>query len=209
MSAPVQNPAGAYGSVPEPSHTFAERGYGAPPSSRADLELPTTGPAATDFAHEGRPSTALDGSYAATNSGDTAVEDEAGLGRSASSASNYPAGAVSRSNTLKKKQSVSRKSSIKRSGSRKSTLGAGDLKSVVVGDANPEDREYNSAFHTPIPTSSSPTEILANRFQCTSSSPSHVRAFANTLQHGGPTSNQSSPIFARSRRLMITAQRPS
>jgi len=168
MSAPSHNPAGAYGSVPEPSHNLAERGYGSAAASRADLELPTTGPAATDFAHEGRPSTTLDGGYAATNSGDTAVEDEAGLDRSGSVASTYPGGAVSRSNTLKKKNSVSRKTSIKRSGSRKSFVGAGEIKSAVAGDADPQDREYNSAFHTPIPTSSSPTEILANRFQCTS-----------------------------------------
>jgi len=163
MSSPSQNPAGAYGSVPEPAHSFTERGYGSAAASRTDL---TQGQAVTDFAHEGRPSTTID-SYNATNSGDTAVGDETGLNRSGSSASNYAAGGPGRSNTLKKKQSVSRKTSIKRSGSRKSFV-AGSVKGPVAGDADPEDREYNSAFHTPIPTSSSPTEILANRFQCMS-----------------------------------------
>lgn len=70
---------------------------------------------------------------------------------------------VSRSNTLKKSKSLSRKTSLKRGGSRKS-LAAGSIKTMT--GAMGGDKEYNSVFHTPIPTSGTPTEILANRFQC-------------------------------------------
>lgn len=58
---------------------------------------------------------------------------------------------------------MSRKSSLKRSGSRKS-LKAGSIKGVSTADRT-EDREYNSAFYTPIPTHGTPTDVLANRFQ--------------------------------------------
>jgi hypothetical protein len=95
----------------------------------------------------------------------------AGLHRTASSSSRP--GGVSRSNTLKKQTSVSRKSSLKRSGSRKS-LAAGSIKGVQIDDKNyaPGD-EYNSAFYCPVPTTGAPTEILANRFQ--SMNMSHAR----------------------------------
>ncbi|TID14348.1 ph domain-containing protein [Venturia nashicola] len=91
-------------------------------------------------------------------------EDGADLQRTLSYDSSKPGTAVagvSRSNTLRKSKGVSRKTSLKRSGSRKSTA-AGSIKTMtgVSGD-----KEYNSVFHTPIPTSGTPTEILANRFQ--------------------------------------------
>ena len=87
----------------------------------------------------------------------------AGLHRTASSSSK--AGGISRSNTLTKKNTLSRKSSLKRSGSRKS-LAAGSIKGVQIDDSKraPGD-EYNSALYCPVPTTGSPTEILANRFQ--------------------------------------------
>lgn len=75
----------------------------------------------------------------------------------------------SRGGTLKKKQSLSRKGSVKRTGSKKSSrpgsvksLGLGDQEDYTGGYGN----EMNSAFFTPVPTSGNPTEILANRFQC-------------------------------------------
>ena len=77
----------------------------------------------------------------------------------------------SRGGTLKKKRSLSRKGSVKRSGSRKDSR-PGSVRSLGLGDQEDYDgghgNEINSAFFTPVPTSGSPTEILANRFQCKS-----------------------------------------
>ncbi len=71
----------------------------------------------------------------------------------------------SRGGTLKKKQSVSRKGSLKRASSRRSSA-AGSARSVAfANDGAAEGGEMNSAFYTPVPTSGNPTEILANRFQ--------------------------------------------
>jgi len=89
----------------------------------------------------------------------------AGLHRTASGAGGT--GGVSKSNTLKKKSIVggglSRKSSLKRSSSRRS-IHAGSIKGVAIADeANGPDED--SVFHTPIPTTGTPTELLANRFQ--------------------------------------------
>jgi hypothetical protein len=67
---------------------------------------------------------------------------------------------VSRSNTLKKRSSVRRTGSLKRSNSRKS-LRAGSIRGFGGHDSG----DFNSAFYTPIPTNGSPTEALANRFQ--------------------------------------------
>jgi hypothetical protein len=87
----------------------------------------------------------------------------AGLHRTASSSSRP--GGVSRSNTLQKRSSLTKRSSLKRSSSRKS-LTAGSLKGVQIDDPKHAlGDEYNSAFYCPVPTSGSPTEILANRFQ--------------------------------------------
>ena len=64
------------------------------------------------------------------------------------------------------RRSIGATGSLKRSSSRKS-LAAGSIKSVggrSVGGGN-ETEDFNSAFHTPIPTQGSPTDILANRFQ--------------------------------------------
>lgn len=73
-------------------------------------------------------------------------------------------GTLSRGNTLKKKASLSRKSSLKRSGSRRS-LYAGSIKGVPAQDEAADPGSEYSAFYTPVPTSGSPTDILANRFQ--------------------------------------------
>jgi hypothetical protein len=90
-------------------------------------------------------------------------QDDVGLQRTASTTSiGNTSGTPSRSNTLRKQKSLSRKSSLKRSSSRRS-LKAGSIKGLPYDDKNGVDQ--NSVFHTPIPTSGSPTEILANRFQ--------------------------------------------
>jgi hypothetical protein len=72
-----------------------------------------------------------------------------------------PASAPSRNNTLKKRSSIKRTNSLKRSSSKRS-LKAGSLAGFGGVDSN---KEFNSAFSTPIPTQGTPTDILANRFQ--------------------------------------------
>jgi hypothetical protein len=87
--------------------------------------------------------------------------------RSSSRASTLNQGAApSRSGTLKKKSSVKRSASLKRSGSRKSTH-AGSIRGVSIDDGDRPSSKHNSVFYTPVPTTGSPTEILANRFQGT------------------------------------------
>ncbi len=71
----------------------------------------------------------------------------------------------SRGGTLKKRQSISRKNSLKRSGSRKNSR-PGSVKSLTFADdVGGHGSEMNSAFFTPVPTTGSPTDMLANRFQ--------------------------------------------
>lgn len=74
----------------------------------------------------------------------------------------------SRGGTLKKKRSLSRKGSVKRTGSKKGSR-PGSVRSLGLGDqedyTGEHGNEMNSAFFTPVPTSGNPTEILANRFQ--------------------------------------------
>lgn len=71
----------------------------------------------------------------------------------------------SRGGTLKKRQSLSRKNSLKRSGSKKGSR-PGSVRSLTFADdVNGHGSEMNSAFYTPVPTTGTPTEILANRFQ--------------------------------------------
>lgn len=71
----------------------------------------------------------------------------------------------SRGGTLKKRQSLSRKNSLKRSGSRRDSR-PGSVKGLTFADdVAGNGSEMNSAFFTPVPTTGSPTEILANRFQ--------------------------------------------
>ncbi|KAF2219870.1 hypothetical protein BDZ85DRAFT_291369 [Elsinoe ampelina] len=150
-NAPIHNSS----SYPNPDQTQINRGYGA-------QMTPTTSTDAQDYGADTRPTTAQSYDSNKVNSS-YAMENSGGLSRSASRASTTAGDGVSRSNTLKKRNSLSRRSSLKRSGSRKS-LRAGSIKGVVVGEEE-QDKDYNSAFHTPIPTHGSPTDVLANRFQ--------------------------------------------
>ena len=72
----------------------------------------------------------------------------------------------SRGGTLKKKASLKRSGSMKRSSSRRSSR-AGSVRSLALGEKEKygEGDEFNSAFYTPVPTSGTPTDVLANRFQ--------------------------------------------
>lgn len=72
----------------------------------------------------------------------------------------------SRGGTLKKKSSIKRVGSLGRSNSKRSTY-AGSVKSMRLGEKEKyePDPEHNSAFYCPVPTTGSPTELLADRFQ--------------------------------------------
>ena len=86
----------------------------------------------------------------------------AGMDRSTSLATTaVPAQAPARSNTLKKKSSMKRVNSLKRSSSKRS-MKAGSISGYGGGE---QDQKYNSYSSTPIPTQGAPTEVLANRFQ--------------------------------------------
>jgi hypothetical protein len=79
---------------------------------------------------------------------------------------NHATGLIpARTGTLKKKKSLGRKSSLRRSGSRRSSY-AGSVRSLRV-DAHADEAtsEEQSALYTPIPTTGAPTNILADRFQ--------------------------------------------
>ncbi|KAL9119489.1 MAG: hypothetical protein Q9187_003953 [Circinaria calcarea] len=107
----------------------------------------------------------------ATRRGSSAGDGEqtgAGVHRADSTISQSHTLTPSRGGTLKKKGTLKKSGSVKRSSSRRS-LRAGSVKSLGTGDkedhADSWDDEMNSAFYTPVPTTGSPTEILANRFQ--------------------------------------------
>lgn len=72
----------------------------------------------------------------------------------------------SRSGTLKKKPSLHKSASLKRTASKRSSY-AGSVRSMKLGEKEKygETEETNSVFYCPVPTSGNPTELLANRFQ--------------------------------------------
>jgi len=75
--------------------------------------------------------------------------------------------APSRGGTLKKRQSLKKSGSVKRSSSRKS-LRPGSVTSLALGDREKYsgDQGDNELYsYTPVPTTGNPTEILADRFQ--------------------------------------------
>jgi hypothetical protein len=89
------------------------------------------------------------------------------LHRSASQMSQSQIQTPSRGGTLKKKASLKRTGSLMRTSSRRSSR-AGSVRSVTLGEKEKygQSDETNSVFYCPVPTSGSPTELLANRFQC-------------------------------------------
>ena len=88
------------------------------------------------------------------------------LHRSASQMSQSQIQTPSRGGTLKKKSSLKRTSSLMRTSSRRSSR-AGSVRSMTLGEKEKygQSEEMNSVFYCPVPTSGSPTELLANRFQ--------------------------------------------
>jgi hypothetical protein len=163
-----------YHPVPAPTDNHVNRGYGASALQPSHLTTdandfapvagyPTDSSPVAQSMSAQRPSSAF-GRHEGLDQDDRGSTiqqlEGAGLHRTASSASG---GLPSRSNTLKKKSSLSRRSSLKRSGSRRS-LHAGSLKGVAIDDKREPD-QMNSVFYTPVPTTGAPTDILANRFQ--------------------------------------------
>ncbi|KXT03762.1 hypothetical protein AC578_726 [Pseudocercospora eumusae] len=138
-----------YASVPQPSGDQVHRGYGPQPQP-TDFAIGSTAnptmisPLSNSVAQHGHFTEEFD----ASQRGSSVVDG--GLQRSSSRA------------TLKKRNSVKRASSLKRSGSKKS-LRAGSLKGFAGVDA--DDANFTSWSYTPVPTTGTPTDILANRFQ--------------------------------------------
>jgi hypothetical protein len=162
--------------IPTPSQSHIERGYGASSAQRSHLE-PNNNVAAADFGsappHETSP--LAQSTLAQMNAGRFNEEWDASqrgssiidgpLQRSGSGMSQGETLIPSRGGTLKKKASMKRTGSLKRSSSRRSSR-AGSVRSLALHSTSGEMDEAYSAFYSPVPTSGNPTEILANRFQC-------------------------------------------
>lgn len=88
--------------------------------------------------------------------------EESELLRAGSAMSQSQTLTPSRGGTLKKRQSLSRKTSMKRTGSKKGSR-PGSVHDVSLADGVAD--HMNDVFYTPVPTTGSPTEILAGRFQ--------------------------------------------
>ena len=95
-------------------------------------------------------------------------DSDGGLRRGNSTMSQSHTLTPSRGGTLKKRQSLKKKSSLRRSasgkGSRPGSIRSFGGEKETYAEDHPE---INNAFFTPVPTTGSPTEILANRFQGT------------------------------------------
>ncbi|CZS92561.1 hypothetical protein WAI453_006700 [Rhynchosporium graminicola] len=157
--------------IPPPSQAHTDRGYGAN-SSRANLGANAV--ATTDFGSApGYPTNVSPVAQSANNRGRFHEEWEASqrgssiidgpMQRSDSVMSQGDTLILSRGGTLKKKASLRKTGSVKRSSSRRSSR-AGSVRSLALQPAGDED-ETHSAFYSPVPTTGNPTEILANRFQ--------------------------------------------
>ncbi|KAK4185270.1 putative 4,5-bisphosphate-binding protein [Podospora australis] len=106
-----------------------------------------------------RGSSIVDGSAPSTN----AMQRSGSYAGSVIGLTTDGATSLSRGNTLKKKASMRRSVSLKRSSSRRS-MKAGSVRSLALQTTTDQD-ELHSAFSCPVPTSGNPTEVLANRFQ--------------------------------------------
>lgn len=133
------------------------------------LDNPENLPLQTQSAQQSYPSRFSEGLDTSQQGSSIIGADGTDLRRHDLSISQSMAALPSRGGTLKKKRSLSRKGSVKRSSSRRASR-SGSLIGVGLGgqDDYPGDfgDEMNSAFFTPVPVTGNPTEILANRFQC-------------------------------------------
>ena len=155
--------------VPTINESQASRGYGTQPSTGvADFAQGNPNSASPLSQSMNHPHNlgAFSEDFDASQPDSSVVGDgSAGLDRANSTASTaVPSSAPARSNTLKKRSSMRRTGSLKRSSSKRS-LKAGSLAGLGGVDGEKTNKEYYSAFSTPVPTEGAPTEILANRFQ--------------------------------------------
>lgn len=160
--------------VPPPSQAHLDRGYGPASISRSHL-VPNS--VATDFgASPGNPQEVSPLSQSAaqqtfgkfneewdTSQRGSSIIDGNNMQRANSVMSQGDTLIPSRGGTLKKKASLRRGGSLKRSSSRRSSR-AGSVRSLALQSGQDVD-EMHSAFFSPVPTTGNPTEILANRFQ--------------------------------------------
>lgn len=156
--------------VPPPSQSQLDRGYGTSSTPRANaLSM-----AASDFGSPpGDPTSPLSQSVSQNNYGCFNEEWDASqrgssiidgpMQRTNSALSQGDSIVPSRGGTLKKKSSLRRTGSFKRSSSRRSSR-AGSVRSLSLQPTGDVD-EMQSAFFSPVPTTGNPTEILSNRFQ--------------------------------------------
>jgi hypothetical protein len=167
-----------YSSIPLPNETaFLNKGYGSGSGSRPNSYVATNSFAPSDYgATPGAPVEPLslthptrfredfDGSQRASSMMDGVSEGGGLPQRGDFQAPQYNV-TVARNGTLKKKPSLSRKGSLKRSSSKRS-LRSGSVRSLNLGEKEKYGGEdTNSAFYVPIPTNGSPTDVLVNRFQ--------------------------------------------
>jgi hypothetical protein len=162
----------ANSAIPPPSQQQLERGYGASSTPRSAL-VPAS--VVTDFGSTpGHPVEASPLSQSAAQQNGRFNEEwdasqrgssiiDGPMQRSNSAMSQGDTLIPSRGGTLKKKASLRRTGSLKRSSSRRSSR-AGSVRSLAL-QAPADIDEMHSAFFSPVPTSGNPTEILANRFQ--------------------------------------------
>ncbi|QGA16389.1 hypothetical protein EYB26_004056 [Talaromyces marneffei] len=175
---PQSPPHEGYGNIPYPNDpTQFSRGYGMSADSRpasyiansivpSDFSVaqPTLGINPSQSAYPSRFNEEIDLSQRGSSIMMDGTNGGTSLQRSESQMSHNSI-APSRSGTLKKKASLSRKGGLKRSSSRRS-LRAGSVRSLNLGEREKYGSDDpNSAFYVPIPTTGSPTEELANRFQ--------------------------------------------
>lgn len=170
-----------YGSMPNPTESAQlNRGYGYQPGSRPNSYLASGsgGPSELNVGHSGVPdhstlshSGRFHEDFSASRRGSSLLDG--GIGepqRSDSQMSQSQTLTPSRGGTLKKKPSLGKKGSLRRSNSRKSSR-AGSVRSLVLGEkekySSTGGDDANNAFYVPIPTTGNPTDILANRFQGT------------------------------------------
>jgi hypothetical protein len=165
----TSHPSSSVDGMPHPVQNHLERGY----SSSSRTPYMTGGSGVADFGSTpGRPSDSSPLSQAATqqqghfneewdaSQRGSSIAEGPGMQRSNSATSQGETLIPSRGGTLKKKASLRRGNSLKRSGSRRSSR-AGSVRSLAL---EPEGDEMRSAFYSPVPTTGNPTEILASRF---------------------------------------------
>lgn len=161
--------------VSRPVATHLEEGSGAVAMQQPSHLVPAgTTSSVTDFGTSGtqayssplaQQSGRFNEEWDASQRGSSIIDSGNNMQRSDSVMSQGETLIPSRGGTLKKKASVKRGNSVKRSSSRRNSL-AGSMRSLALQPREgTEQDEMNSAFYSPVPTSGNPTEQLSTRFQ--------------------------------------------